>query len=486
MVMQKNIRNVEKLSGVPAYDFFGLKTPTPTRPPLYLVPPPLPETPPTRVSPLWLPISMLLGILLGPGDTHRSPVSDATPPEETPLDPVDVEKLRQEYLEEFSRLSRKLFNGEVDDWEAAFIYARMGILMMLLGQLPIRNVSVPPTIVNSASGTLDVATASSAPPTDPSTPDDWQKLIDQDPVVFLRAIRRWDVATHRAIAEKMDAGISAVEILEWLKQNILPTVTHLTTLIDRKQRWPSDRRGLVHDMKARLRGFSITEIYLEDGKLAHVRAMFNSEPGNLLEAVVTIQFGLETVLFSIDGLRGVHLSPAFSASLFNSILNNLIHNAVEHPGTDSLQITIRLRGRELKISDNGAGMTPDVLAAIRDGRPIHNGVPVDPDGPDRGHGEGWSKSIRESCERLGIQWVIDSEAGKGTTVTLTLPPGSLDIDAQFQMMSEPSESDIHDHLASFFGALTPAGQERLLTEWARAANTTPEQLLPSLGLPNLE
>lgn len=380
---------------------------------------------------------MLLGIILGPGDTRRVAVNDTPFPEETTPESVDIEKLRQVYLAELDRLRRKLFNGELDGWEASFIHARMGVLMMLLGELPgelrIEKVSAAPTITNSAGGSPDAAITGPDATTIPTTDDDWKNMIGRDPVVFLRAVRRWDVASRRAIAEKINAGEVAPKVLGWLQQTILPTAGFLGTLMSNQSTWPSDRRGLVHDIMTRLRNFSAAGIYLEDGKLAHVRAMYNSAPSHLRETIAAIQFELETVRFSIDGLHGVHLAPDISHGHFNSILRNLFENAAQHPGTEPLKINIIHRGRTLTISDNGAGMSPEALAAIRKGTPIHNGLAVDPNGPDQGHGLGWSESIRESCKRLEIQWTIDSEEGKGTTVTLTLPPGSLDLDEQFTL-----------------------------------------------------
>ncbi len=425
---------------------------------------------------------MLLGILLGPGDTYRPPASDVRTPEEAPSEPVSNEELRRQYLEELDRLRRELFNGNIDEWETSFVRARIGVLMMLLGTLPAEKIPTSPsitrgvTITNSTGGSPDAATTGSDAATVPTTHDEWKSLASKDPVRFLRTVRRWDVDARRAIAAEIDKGGSAEQVLGWFRETVLPTVTTLTTLIREPRQWPSDRHGLVHDLAGSFNGYIVTEIHLENGNLVRVRAMYNSDPGHIRETIIAIQFELETVLFSIDGLHGIHLAPAISPGLFNSILRNLFYNSAQHPGADPLKIEIRLRGRTLTISDNGAGMSPEALANIRNGIPIHNGVPVDTNGPNNGHGEGWSKSIRESCNRLGIQWAIDSVGGKGTTVSLTLPPNSLDLDDQFTLSSRLDEETIRDHLIPFFGVLTPDGQERLLAEWARVAKTTPEEL----------
>lgn len=371
-----------------------------------------PDAPVWQVPKLFAQTAMVIGLgLLLPSDSEARPVSDE-----------ELERLQREREALESLKRRYAFNNEeVPGW----LREALALMTFYLETAETADDGRRVIIRNTAGGDPQAA-----PPPEAGevSPHGWEKLIDKDPVAFLRAVRQWDVATRHTIAAKIDEGGSAPEILEWFKATLLPTTNFLGTLMNQPRRWPEDRRGLVHDLKARIRGVGVTEIYLEDGNLARVKAMFNLKPDNLLETVIAIQFELETVLFSIDGLRGMRLAPAFSPGLFNSILKNLIDNAVAHPGIEPLQITVSLRGQTLTVRDNGAGMTRETLDAIRNGTPIHNGIPVDPDGPDRGHGEGWSKSIRNSCDRLGIRWAIDSEEGKGTTVTLTLPLGSLVLD----------------------------------------------------------
>ncbi len=100
--------------------------------------------------------AFVLDIALGPGDTPRPAITDVPLPNEPPTLPAAAEKLRQEYLAEMDRLRRNLFNGELDEGEASFIRARIGVLMMLVGALPHTPENpfpnTRPSIVNSADG----------------------------------------------------------------------------------------------------------------------------------------------------------------------------------------------------------------------------------------------------------------------------------------------------------------------------------------------
>ncbi len=160
MIIRRSTQSVAKRSGLPAVDFrFLPEVPaTPERPPYYVVPPPASKRPPSsiRISPLWFPVIALLGIILGPGDTPRPAITDVPLPNEPPTSPADIEKFRQEYLAEMDRLRRKLSNGNLDEGEASFIRARIGVLTMLVGALPHTPENpfpnTRPLIVNSADG----------------------------------------------------------------------------------------------------------------------------------------------------------------------------------------------------------------------------------------------------------------------------------------------------------------------------------------------
>jgi two-component system, sensor histidine kinase RegB len=100
-------------------------------------------------------------------------------------------------------------------------------------------------------------------------------------------------------------------------------------------------------------------------------------------------------------------------------LRGVIKNAVEASGAEG-EVRVRLDGDagswRLAVVDRGRGMAPDVLA--RAGEPFF--TTKDGDGLARGMGLGLFLA-RVVLERLGGELVLDSQPGRGTTVTLVLP-----------------------------------------------------------------
>jgi two-component system sensor histidine kinase RegB len=102
-------------------------------------------------------------------------------------------------------------------------------------------------------------------------------------------------------------------------------------------------------------------------------------------------------------------------------LRGVIKNALEASG-DGGAVTVHVDARggtwRLTVQDRGAGMAPDVLA--------HAGEPFfttkNGGGITRGMGLGLFLA-RVVLERLGGELLLDSAAGRGTTVTLVLPAG---------------------------------------------------------------
>lgn len=102
------------------------------------------------------------------------------------------------------------------------------------------------------------------------------------------------------------------------------------------------------------------------------------------------------------------------------IIINILRDAEEALGPDGGRVNVRIRdeGRmaAIIISDNGTGMSPDKLQAFREGRSVGTTK-----GPGHGHG---LNIVRRLIKRNGGSVEVESEEGRGTTVTLRLPVAS--------------------------------------------------------------
>ena len=102
------------------------------------------------------------------------------------------------------------------------------------------------------------------------------------------------------------------------------------------------------------------------------------------------------------------------AGALEQMFLNLLLNAAEAVGTGStidVQVTQRTAFTDIAIHDRGAGMSPETLATV--GRPLFTTKP---------NGTGLGLSIaRRIAEAHGGALGIESEAGAGTTVTISLP-----------------------------------------------------------------
>ena len=98
------------------------------------------------------------------------------------------------------------------------------------------------------------------------------------------------------------------------------------------------------------------------------------------------------------------------------ILSNLINNSVEPLNGHGIIRTLINRASsshlEITVSDNGKGMPPEVLSAVRKGPHSH--------GKAKGSGIGLQHA-RSRLESANGKLSIDSEPGNGTRVTLSLP-----------------------------------------------------------------
>lgn len=115
-------------------------------------------------------------------------------------------------------------------------------------------------------------------------------------------------------------------------------------------------------------------------------------------------------------LPGVRLTTEARHNLFLAY-KEALHNVVKHSGASEVRITLDCKASELKlvVEDNGSGFGLGCF---------ENGVPRGPGRVAAGYG---LESINRRVREIGGICQIQSEPGRGTTVTiqLTLPPGEL-------------------------------------------------------------
>jgi signal transduction histidine kinase len=100
-----------------------------------------------------------------------------------------------------------------------------------------------------------------------------------------------------------------------------------------------------------------------------------------------------------------------------SALANLISNALEHSGGDTIRVSAFRAGPAVafEIADSGSGIAPDDVPRVFDRFYRGRGRRVD------GHAGLGLALVREIVERHGGTVGLQSEVGTGTRVTLTLP-----------------------------------------------------------------
>jgi signal transduction histidine kinase len=137
----------------------------------------------------------------------------------------------------------------------------------------------------------------------------------------------------------------------------------------------SPERDTLHDMVRRMR--------------SHAEEVFESRDISL---ALDLPDATQPVKMGVDLRRDLYL-----------IFKEAVNNAARHSGCTRVSIALRHSPSRviLEVSDNGSGFDP---AAAMDG----NGL----------------ESMRRRAERLGGAFAVDVQAGRGTTITLTLPVGA--------------------------------------------------------------
>jgi len=161
---------------------------------------------------------------------------------------------------------------------------------------------------------------------------------------------------------------------------------------------------------------------IESGKFTLQReSMAVGEEVAVVTGLVRVQGDAGNVALKLDA-AAIGVLPTISAdrSAIRQILLNLIGNAVKFtPPGGQVSITGEVRGGKLRliIADTGAGIAPEDLRRL--GEPFFQSGPVM---ARRAEGSGLGLAITRQLITLhGGSLDIESELGKGTTVTVSLP-----------------------------------------------------------------
>lgn len=147
---------------------------------------------------------------------------------------------------------------------------------------------------------------------------------------------------------------------------------------------------------------------------------------------------------------------------FKRLVSNLINNSVEAFGSGRGVLTVSLRARDgravMEVRDSGKGIPSDILAKLGQRGETH--------GKAGGTGLGLFHA-RTSAEAWGGSLAIESEVGKGTTVTVSLPLASAPADARGELFDAVLIDD--DALARATWRMTAERSGKRLRAFATAA-----------------
>jgi len=185
---------------------------------------------------------------------------------------------------------------------------------------------------------------------------------------------------------------------------------------------PEEQRNMMLNAIQRINDIANNLLSKHQNNINDITAADNLtiEPAvTLLEKIVSekrAQYDDKPIEFQLNVAENTHGTfIKVNANEFQRSLSNLINNAVEAISSEKGIVTMRIfRNSEsavvFSIKDNGCGIPEDLLPKILDGASI---------GKKAGTGIGLS-SAKKSIEAWGGQFSIQSQAGKGTIVTITL------------------------------------------------------------------
>jgi signal transduction histidine kinase len=165
----------------------------------------------------------------------------------------------------------------------------------------------------------------------------------------------------------------------------------------------SERIGQVNETLAQADSAPVMLVSLLDAIVSEKRIQFSENSHAEIEVMLE---------------RGYGLFATINASELSRVISNLVNNAVESFSGVG-RVTVKVASRDDKslitVTDNGCGITSEIL-----GRLGGRGVTQGKDGTLSGSGIGIFHA-RATIEAAGGEFLIESQVGIGTTVTLSLP-----------------------------------------------------------------
>lgn len=194
-----------------------------------------------------------------------------------------------------------------------------------------------------------------------------------------------------------------------VSHDIRSPLAALSTILKSIQGIPTEEKELAEKSVHRIQG--IAEQLLEANR---AKTNKKKQVKVLIEEVIEEKKKLTSNCnFIVDAEIKQEFDKAFAVN-FQRLLSNLLQNSIEslaHEGT--IIVTCKKVGGnfEVAIQDNGIGIPPDVLGAIRDRKTVTFGK-------KKGNGIGL-EFVREQIDSWGGTFEITSELGKGTCVRFT-------------------------------------------------------------------
>jgi signal transduction histidine kinase len=226
-----------------------------------------------------------------------------------------------------------------------------------------------------------------------------------------------------------------VSMASQVSHDIRSPLSALNMVVSSIRELPEEKRLIIRNASQRIN--DIANSLLSQAKTANAGNTNSSSPAatvgsllpaepvmlvSLLDSIISekrIQFR-ERMDIEIQGdlNKGYGLFARVNGSELSRVISNLINNSVE-AFTGPGRVTVAIRGYTdqvaVIVSDNGKGIPPEVLARLGE-----RGVTHGKEGTSSGSGLGVYHA-RETIEKAGGKFSIQSQIGMGTMITLTLP-----------------------------------------------------------------
>ena len=212
-----------------------------------------------------------------------------------------------------------------------------------------------------------------------------------------------------------------------LSHDLRTPLTLIISALDliRPGRFPLDQmENLIEKVSNRSRGtlLLLDSLILwsrqqsEEGK-PEMETVVLQDIGKKLLSFYALLYSEKEVIFELNFPESMKVSG--NAAMLDTIFRNLVSNSFKFtPVGGKIKVIAEAIGGSCKftIADNGRGMTPEALLRIR------NGISFSTEGMENEKGNGLGiQIVRDFIGRLNTSIEVNSELGKGTSFSCTLP-----------------------------------------------------------------